>query len=74
VSTEHGRIARLDPSNAGGAPPGIGLRRRIGLGGLVFGTMASIIGSGWLFGPLYAAQYAARPRSWPGRSPVCCSR
>jgi amino acid transporter len=34
------------------------LRRHIGLGGLIFAAMASMIGSGWLFGPLYAAQLA----------------
>jgi amino acid transporter len=47
--------------------PDEGLPRRIGLGGLVFGTMASIIGSGWLFGPLYAAQHAgpAAIVAWP---------
>lgn len=33
-------------------------RRSIGLYGLLFAGIGSIIGSGWLFGPLYAAQLA----------------
>jgi hypothetical protein len=33
------------------------MRRRTGLGGPVFATMASIIGSGRLFGPRCAAQH-----------------
>ncbi|MEV5707512.1 APC family permease [Actinoallomurus sp. NPDC052274] len=37
---------------------GIGLKRHIGLGGLLLATLASMIGSGWLFGPLYAARLA----------------
>jgi amino acid transporter len=43
------------------------LPRTIGLGSLVIATMASIIGSGWLFGPLYAAQLAgpAAILAWP---------
>jgi amino acid transporter len=55
------------PGRATGPTPDDRLRRRIGLGGLVFGTMASIIGSGWLFGPLYAAQHAgpAALIAWP---------
>jgi amino acid transporter len=51
-----------DTPEAGAAP-----RRHIGLGGLVFAAMASMIGSGWLFGPLYAAQLAgpAAIAAWP---------
>ncbi|MBO0874254.1 MAG: APC family permease, partial [Pseudonocardia sp.] len=43
------------------------LPRNIGLTSLVIATMASIIGSGWLFGPLYAAQKAgpAAILAWP---------
>ena len=40
------------------APGGIGLKREIGLIGLTWSSMGSIIGSGWLFGALYAAQAA----------------
>ncbi|WP_051341953.1 APC family permease [Pseudonocardia spinosispora] len=41
--------------------PGTGfeqMHRKIGFGGLLFAAMASMIGSGWLFGPLNAAKYA----------------
>ena len=34
------------------------LRREIGIVGLLFSAVGSIIGSGWLFGALYAAQAA----------------
>src|SRR5947208_3918887 len=34
------------------------LRRDVGLTGLLFASLGSIIGSGWLFGALYAAQVA----------------
>src|SRR6266702_3883640 len=34
------------------------LRRDVGLVGLMFTSLGSIIGSGWLFGSLYAAQQA----------------
>jgi amino acid transporter len=34
------------------------LRRDVGLTGLLFASLGSIIGSGWLFGALYAAQEA----------------
>jgi amino acid transporter len=34
------------------------LRREAGLGGLLLASMGGIIGSGWLFGPLHAAQMA----------------
>src|SRR6185437_9046375 len=43
---------------ASGVPIGIGLKREIGLIGLTWSSMGSIIGSGWLFGALYAAQAA----------------
>ena len=33
-------------------------KRTIGKAGLLFAAMGSIIGSGWLFGPYYAAQIA----------------
>jgi amino acid transporter len=33
-------------------------QREIGLTGLMFASLGSIIGSGWLFGALYAAQQA----------------
>jgi amino acid transporter len=45
-----------------GTPPaqtnGIALKREIGLIGLTWASMGSIIGSGWLFGALYAARAA----------------
>jgi len=34
------------------------LKRTMGLGSLLLATLASVIGSGWLFGPLYAARLA----------------
>ncbi len=40
------------------APSNPGLRRDIGLIGLIWASEGSIIGSGWLFGSLYAAQAA----------------
>src|SRR4051794_36273895 len=36
------------------------LRRDVGLTGLMFVSLGSIIGSGWLFGALYASQQAGR--------------
>jgi amino acid transporter len=64
VSAEHRGASRLNPA---GPTPGDSPLRRIGLGGLIFGTMASIIGSGWLFGPMLAAQKAgpAAIIAWP---------
>jgi amino acid transporter len=45
--------------NAPGARPGgIALKREIGFVGLTWSSMGSIIGSGWLFGALFAAQAA----------------
>ncbi|MER6050046.1 APC family permease [Streptomyces sp. NPDC001793] len=40
------------------APRNPGLKREIGLIGLIWTSAGSIIGSGWLFGSLYAAQAA----------------
>src|SRR5689334_14695000 len=37
---------------------GRSLRRHVGLTGLTFVSVGSIIGSGWLFGALYASQQA----------------
>ena len=42
----------------GARPGGIALKREIGFVGLTWSSMGSIIGSGWLFGALYAAQAA----------------
>jgi amino acid transporter len=39
-------------------PADVGLRREVGFIGAVWSSETSIIGSGWLFGALYAAQYA----------------
>ena len=45
--------------NAPGAKPGgIALKREIGFIGLTWASVGSIIGSGWLFGALHAAQAA----------------
>src|ERR1700735_3721446 len=40
------------------APADVGLRREMGLIGATWSSETSIIGSGWLFGALYAAQAA----------------
>jgi amino acid transporter len=40
------------------APEDVGLKREIGFIGAVWASESSIIGSGWLFGALYAAQAA----------------
>ena len=34
------------------------LKRSIGTMGLLFAAVGGIVGSGWLFGPYYAAQFA----------------
>ena len=49
IAARHRGIAR-QPSGR--------LRRDVGLTGLMFASLGSIIGSGWLFGALYAAQIA----------------
>jgi amino acid transporter len=48
-------LSHLDPKSP---PGGIALKREIGFVGLTWASMGSIIGSGWLFGSLYAAQAA----------------
>jgi amino acid transporter len=48
----------LDRGVGAPAATGIGLKREIGLIGLTWSSMGSIIGSGWLFGALFAAQAA----------------
>src|SRR5450432_2235820 len=40
------------------APTDVGLRREMGLIGAIWASETSIIGSGWLFGSLFAAQAA----------------
>ena len=53
------------------------LRREIGVFGLLFTSVGSIIGSGWLFGALYASQIAgpAALISWVIGGVSCsCSR
>src|SRR5919201_1038241 len=52
VAVPHRRIGRIDRTRTGY------LRRDVGLMGLMFASLGSIIGSGWLFGALYAAQVA----------------
>ncbi|HEX2902127.1 MAG TPA: APC family permease, partial [Jatrophihabitans sp.] len=49
---------RNPASNSSGTDTGTKMRRDIGLIGLVFASVGSIIGSGWLFGALNAAQIA----------------
>ncbi|HEX4788861.1 MAG TPA: APC family permease, partial [Actinospica sp.] len=51
-------MASLSPGHADAKPGGIALKREIGFIGLTWSSMGSIIGSGWLFGALYAAQAA----------------
>ncbi|MGW7579400.1 APC family permease [Streptomyces sp. NPDC054765] len=48
----------MHPAVAPAAPENPGLRREIGLIGLIWTSEGSIIGSGWLFGALFAAQAA----------------
>src|SRR5919206_2979443 len=52
IAVPHRRIGRVDTTRRGY------LRRDVGLVGLLFASLGSIIGSGWLFGALYAAQVA----------------
>src|SRR5205085_4952004 len=52
IAVPHRRIGRVDTRRRGY------LRRDVGLVGLMFASLGSIIGSGWLFGALYAAQLA----------------
>jgi amino acid transporter len=52
IAVPHRRIGRIDTTRRGW------LRREVGLIGLMFASLGSIIGSGWLFGALYASQLA----------------
>src|SRR6266487_5627254 len=54
MATTDVRVGTLGP----GLPEERHLRRDVGLIGLLFTSLGSIIGSGWLFGSLYAAQQA----------------
>ena len=49
---------RVEAISAEIAPTDVGLRREMGLIGATWASETSIIGSGWLFGALYAAQAA----------------
>ena len=51
-------MALSSPAGSGTPAGGIALKREIGFIGLTWSSMGSIIGSGWLFGSLYAAQAA----------------
>ncbi len=51
MSTETGSAAATSPAD-------VGLKREMGFIGAVWASESSIIGSGWLFGALYAAQAA----------------
>ncbi len=46
-----------DPSDAAAAPDR-GMRRQLGVGGLTAIGFSNIVGSGWLFAAMYAAQIA----------------
>ena len=43
-------------------PTDVGLKREMGLIGATWASETSIIGSGWLFGALFAAQAERAPR------------
>src|ERR1700748_521173 len=51
-------MATATGSAAAAAPAYVGLKREMGSSGAVWASESSIIGSGWLFGALYAAQAA----------------
>jgi hypothetical protein len=52
IAVPHRRIGRVDTTRRGY------VRRDVGLVGLLFASLGSIVGSGRLFGALYAAQVA----------------
>src|SRR4051812_5736847 len=57
----HGRWVHTEiaqPLAAVAAPNDYSLRRDVGIVGLLFASLGSIIGAGWLFGALYASQLA----------------
>ena len=45
-------------------PTDIGLKREMGLAGAIWSSETSLIGSGWLFGSLFAARFSLAPRPW----------
>lgn len=49
------------------------LRRDLGFWGLTGIGFSNIVGSGWLFAAMYAAQTAGPRRCSPGSGPVCCA-
>lgn len=53
-------------SEVRGGEAGRRLRREVSPIGLMFVSLGSIIGSGWLFGALYAAQIAGPAALAPG--------
>ena len=54
-------------------PADVGLKREMGLIGATWASETSIIGSGWLFGALFAAQAAGPRPCWAGSSPASSS-
>ena len=60
-SVPRGPLRRCVLSDVNGAPSG--LRRNVGLTSLMFISLGSIIGSGWLLGALTAAPPASRTAS-----------
>jgi amino acid transporter len=53
-----------DTSAVSTRPVDVGLKREMGLIGAMWASETSIIGSGWLFGSLYAAQYLGPAAIW----------
>jgi amino acid transporter len=53
-----GGTAEIAQPMSAAAPADYSLRRDVGLVGLLFASLGSIIGAGWLFGALYASQLA----------------
>src|ERR1700677_4034171 len=61
ITREELSIMSTDTGSTGASvtgPEDVGLKREIGFIGAVWASESSIIGSGWLFGALYAAQAA----------------
>src|SRR5204862_1234676 len=57
-TTREAGTAEIAQPMSAAAPADNSLRRDVGLVGLLFASLGSIIGAGWLFGALYASQLA----------------
>src|SRR5260370_12707399 len=53
-----------DTSAVSTRPVDVGLKREMGLIGAMWASETSIIGSGWLFGSFFAAQYLGPSAIW----------